>query len=584
MVNNGITARARSGHGRRAIGRLIGGATACALLLFGVAALGSATALANGHAPARHAAPEILTSPPSTQYSANWSGYVLSGESGYNVISATWRVPSVGVTSAFSDSDTWIGFDGVKSDDLLQAGTEQGYRPGTGAFYDAWWQVSPGAQKVKFNVKPGDNIVVSIQQVTTEEWQIYLADTNTGQSFVQIANYYGPVISAEYIEEAPTINGSVVPFAHVTPVAFYNVRSGGTTPPLLPGEAVGMIQNGNQVATSSVPNQANNGFTVRYGATRPAAPPTTVFQTHSNGSVWASTSTPCNSTGCPGWREIDNNPAESQVTAGDGSVYELHSSGSVWMWTGGLCTSSTVCPGWVQVGYNATTKKIVAGSGNLFALLSDGSIWLYLGVPCQAGSCGAWTELDNNPATTDITAGGNTLYQLHSDGSIWEWTGDSCNAGSCGGWKELDDNPATVEISGNTDTVFQLHNDGSVWQSTGAPCAAGACSGWIKRDNNPLTTAISAGGDSIYTLRSDGSVWRSLDICSPQSCPAWNELDNNPATTGITASMTTVYEMRGASHSIWRSTGTACSAGSCPGWVELDDNLSTSAISAQHSR
>jgi hypothetical protein len=544
----------------------------------GAALLSSPSALAAGHVPARQWAPEIHT-PGGT--SANWSGYVLSGQQGYNIISATWRVPAVASTSTFTDSAAWIGIDGANNSNLIQAGTEQGYQPGSGAFYDAWWEIFPGSEAVMFKVRPGDNIVVSISHVTTAQWSIYLADTNTGQSFSKLETYNGPQTSAEFVQEAPTVNGSVVPLAHYAPFSFYNVRAGGTTPPLLPAEVVNMIQNGKQVSTPSLPNEANNGFAVRYGAASPPAPATPAFQTHSNGSIWMSTGAACNSSGCPGWREIDNNPEQMQISAGDGSVYELHTNGSIWMWTGGPCTS-TGCPGWVEVGDDPTTTQILAGSGFLFAVHGNGSIWDYYGVPCVAGSCTGWTEEDDNPATTDIVAGGNTVYQLHTDGSIWEWTKFSCNGSSCPGWVELDDNRATVEISGNTDTVFQRHSDGSVWESTGAPCGAGGCTGWKELDDNPATTAISAGGHSVYQLHSDGSVWRSAG-CLGGSCAGWDELDDNPATDGIWASMSTVYELHGNSRSIWQSTGAACTGGSCPGWRELDDNPSTATISVQHA-
>src|ERR1022692_3421499 len=46
----------------------------------------------------------------------------------------------------------------------------------------------------------------------------------------------------------------------------------------------------------------------------------TVYQQHTDGSIWQYTGTPCNSNGCGGWRMLDDNPA-TQFTVADGMIF-----------------------------------------------------------------------------------------------------------------------------------------------------------------------------------------------------------------------------------------------------------------------
>jgi hypothetical protein len=40
-----------------------------------------------------------------------------------------------------------------------------------------------------------------------------------------------------------------------------------------------------------------------------------VYQLHQDGSIWRYTGTPCRGTKCPGWQELDTNPAASAISA-----------------------------------------------------------------------------------------------------------------------------------------------------------------------------------------------------------------------------------------------------------------------------
>ena len=372
-----------------------------------------------------------------------------------------------------------------------------------------------------------------IKRLSNGQWYIYLKDINNGHTITQTQNYAGPRTSVEWIQEAPSLNGSVQTLANTGSVTFTNARANGFSPNLQSSQAVAMLQNGVQVSTASSPNEARNSFTVANGSATPAAPITPPYQRHSDGSIWASTTVACGTSGCPGWRELDNNHADVQIAAGAGSVFQRHSDGTIWESTGASCGS-----------------------------------W-----------CAGWVELDNNPRTISIVAGAGSVWQRHNDGTIWRSTGVACSSW-CSGWTELDNNSATVAITANASTVYQLHRDGSIWRSTGVACSSW-CSGWTELDNNSATTAISAGGSTVYQLHSNGTIWRSTGTaCSGASCPGWTELDNNPAARTIAASSTTVFQLH-SNGTIWRSTGAACSTW-CGGWTELDNNAATVAIAVSN--
>ena len=55
-----------------------------------------------------------------------------------------------------------------------------------------------------------------------------------------------------------------------------------------------------------------------------------LFQMHDDKTIYYSTGTPCNATGCPGWTLIDRNPRTAAIS-GD---YQLHVDGKIWRWDG----------------------------------------------------------------------------------------------------------------------------------------------------------------------------------------------------------------------------------------------------------
>jgi hypothetical protein len=243
-----------------------------------------------------------------TWASSNWSGYAETGT--YTGVTGTWTVPSVAATSSSTYSSTWIGVDGFNDDNLIQTGTEQDYYSGA-AHYDAWWEILPASETeistASYPVSPGDRMSASIyetssttttttsyygyfRRTTTEHvWAITISDSTKGWGFTTDQGYSGSGSSAEWVEEAPEVNGRIASLAHYTFGApagtgdfdnagyLQSIVSSGSPSYTAAGlnyqnDAGVLIQNGVQVSTPGDPDSALTAYNAAYGSTLPATP------------------------------------------------------------------------------------------------------------------------------------------------------------------------------------------------------------------------------------------------------------------------------------------------------------------------
>jgi hypothetical protein len=159
----------------------------------------------------------------------------------------------------------------------------------------------------------------------------------------------------------------------------------------------------------------------------PQIPP--LIQLHkssSDTSIWqytGTTGTPC----CAAWRKLDQNDLIEDIagiTDGsmgfnpeyfpNGSIFQLHTSGSIWRYTGTPCDGN-FCPGWQQIDNNPanTVKAIVVAevSGQVFKLLNNGQVWHFTGVPF------GWALYD--AGIKSIAAANNAIVEWRDDDSLW---------------------------------------------------------------------------------------------------------------------------------------------------------------------
>jgi len=306
-----------------------------------------------------------------------------------------------------------------------------------------------------------------------------------------------------------------------------------------------------------------------------------LYQTHSDGSIWEYTGTPCGMGSCPGWIELDNNPNMFMIAAGGGALYEMHGDGSIWWYVGPAC-SEGFCPGWVELDNNQLDAAIGAGSnGYPYELHQDGSLWVWNGVICTGGSCPGWTELSGPQPVQDpegfffganasllifgnIAASGENLYRF---------------GGAYNNWGQIDTNVYSFAVGAST--LYDFRQTGAIRQYTPSPIAYA----WQTIDDNQDTYSIAAGG-GLYQQRRDSStdptavsIWQYTGTpCNGRTCPGWVKIDDHPFTGAPVAGSSTVYQMRG--HAIFQYNGTPCSGSVCSGWEPLDNNPNTTSIVA----
>ena len=206
-------------------------------------------------------------------YSSNWAGYAIGGGR-HSSVSAQWTVPTVSATTRPGYSALWVGIDGFTNDALIQAGTEADFYDGV-AHYSAWWEILPAPAVTirSLSIRPGDRVSVTIARVSSGHWRITIKDARSG-SYTTTRAYSGPATSAEWIEEAPIVEGRATRLAVHGTVAFDNATLDGRSPKLAVENGGAMIRRGVLVDTPSAPDADANGFALAQRPVPPAPPGT----------------------------------------------------------------------------------------------------------------------------------------------------------------------------------------------------------------------------------------------------------------------------------------------------------------------
>jgi hypothetical protein len=146
------------------------------------------------------------TSIPGADMSRNWTGYSATGGT-FTSITGTWIVPHVNAASSTAGSAdaTWVGIGGVKTRDLIQAGSEAEVVGPGDTVYDTWIELLPTPPTVvPLAVVPGDSLTVTITEAQPGTWSILLKNNTTGKTYQQNVPYQSSKSSAEWVEEAPS--------------------------------------------------------------------------------------------------------------------------------------------------------------------------------------------------------------------------------------------------------------------------------------------------------------------------------------------------------------------------------------------
>ncbi len=156
--------------------------------------------------------------------SHNWSGYAATGGS-YTQVSGTWTVPQFNADNSGGIDAAWVGIGGVRSRDLIQAGTQQTVSGSGRTQYEAWIEMLPRASRpVPLQVHGGDSVTVNISEQSPNQWQIQFTNNTTGQTYNTMQQYTSSHSSAEWVEEAPSggRGGGVLPLDNFGSIQFSN--------------------------------------------------------------------------------------------------------------------------------------------------------------------------------------------------------------------------------------------------------------------------------------------------------------------------------------------------------------------------
>lgn len=210
-----------------------------------------------------------LPFPDNQNTSHNWSGYAATGGT-FTEVTGTWTVPQFSADNSPGIDAAWVGIGGVRSRDLIQAGTQQTVSNNGRTQYEAWIEMLPRASRpVPLQVHSGDSITVNITEQSTNNWVIDFTNNTTGQTYQTTQTYTSTQSSAEWVEEAPSSGGrgSVLPLDNFGTIQFSNgsaVKDGQTvTIADAGGKAITMLGNNDQpIAVASDLGGDGSSFSV----------------------------------------------------------------------------------------------------------------------------------------------------------------------------------------------------------------------------------------------------------------------------------------------------------------------------------
>jgi hypothetical protein len=167
--------------------------------------------------------------------STNWSGYAVTGASGsVSNAKGSWTVPAIQGTCPSTNqySSFWVGIDGFNSGTVEQTGTDSDCQNGAPTYY-AWYEFYPHPSFLisGLTIHPGDHMTAQAN-FNGRSFVVTITDTTTGLSFSTSAKVRGAQrSSAEWIAEAPSSSGGILPLANFGTVSFSasTATIGGTT-------------------------------------------------------------------------------------------------------------------------------------------------------------------------------------------------------------------------------------------------------------------------------------------------------------------------------------------------------------------
>jgi hypothetical protein len=224
---------------------------------------GAARPAAAQAAVGRHSAPMIRVRDGRNSQSTNWSGYATTGGS-YTDVKGSWTQPSATCSAGETAySSFWVGIDGDTTNTVEQTGTDADCSSGAPTYY-AWYEMYPKFP-VNFSnpVLPGDAMSAEVSTSGRGSFTLTISDaTRHWTQTVNQSSRKARLGSAEWIAEAPSSSGGVLPLADFGTVSFSNCSANGLPISQNPSvdEIVMVTSSGTVKAQPSGLNAGGTGF------------------------------------------------------------------------------------------------------------------------------------------------------------------------------------------------------------------------------------------------------------------------------------------------------------------------------------
>lgn len=172
-----------------------------------------------------HTAPRIHLADGRDSTSTNWSGYANTGAK-FTDVKGSWTEPSASCSGQTAYSSFWVGIDGDTDSTVEQIGTDSDCSSGTPTYY-AWYEMYPkfpfNLSTTQYPVSPGDSLTAEVQSLGSGRFQLSISDSKHGWSYSTTQTMkHARLASAEWIAEAPSGSGGVLPLSDFGSVNFSN--------------------------------------------------------------------------------------------------------------------------------------------------------------------------------------------------------------------------------------------------------------------------------------------------------------------------------------------------------------------------
>jgi Peptidase A4 family len=467
----------------------------------------------------------------------NWSGELESGTT-FTEVTGSWDVPEVATSQPSEYSSTWIGIGGgsESSTGLLQLGTEQDAGSGATTYY-AWVEMLPAAAYPIVDattgtpapVTPGDHMQVTITESAADLWHVEMEDTTQGWQFTHTYHYTGTDATAEWIEEATTVNTSISTLADFHSVRFTDMQVAGadaSNERLVP---ITMTNDDGTVIASPGPVETATTRSVTVSYVTPATPPPA-----GTGSGY-------------------------DLVGADGGVFVFDPPGHSGGFHGSL-PGIGVDPNKPIVGMVATTN----GQG-YFLVAADGGVFSFGNAPFL-GSLPGLHVVPNRPIAGLIAASTDRGYFLvGQDGGVFAF-GDVPYLGSLPGEGISVDDIVGIAATPSGSGYWLIASTGQVY-AFGAAQHLGTAVG----SGSPVSAiAGTPTGGGYWVTTRDGAVFAFGNAKTFGTLPAMHVTPNRPVIGIVPTAGTGGYWLVGSDGGIF-TFGDAAFIGALPSIASVDD-------------